>query len=124
MSYEKTIFIVAHGRSGSTLLMNLLNSNKNICIRGENKNTLLGIFRSYINAKKAKSEFGFSLSSKPTMPWFGIQNINEIAYAKDLVKSFIKNILRPPNDSTIIGFKEIRYSTDFFMSAEEWFLYI
>ena len=37
---EGFVFVVTYGRSGSTLLQNVLNTIPGYCIRGENANTL------------------------------------------------------------------------------------
>lgn len=102
------VFIVTYGRSGSTVLQRVLNSFPGFHIKGENWNTLFPLYRSYqlcAHARYHKGELPLSESE----PWFGADQLDPHRYAKALVDVFIREILQPPADAHVIGFKEIRY---------------
>lgn len=105
----KHVFIITYGRSGSTLLQNILNSCAGVCIRGENNNALVPLFRSYVLVKKVKAEHAADGRLK-FQPWFGSSQLDDQDYARSLGEGFVKSILRPPPDTTTVGFKEIRYN--------------
>lgn len=102
------VFIVTYGRSGSTLLQNLLMTIPGCTIRGENHNTLQTIFNSVERAKRTKAEWGKD-ATDPSHPWYGANDIRPYFYGAGMIDSFVANILRPPVDSRWFGFKEIRY---------------
>lgn len=102
-------FIVTYGRSGSTLLMNIINSCDGCRIRGENNNSLYGIYQSYKKIIDAQQEHGKN-SHLTSSPWWGISAVNAESYAQKLVKSFIDEVIMPGPSDTLCGFKEIRFS--------------
>lgn len=108
---KRFVFVVTYGRSGSTLLMNLINSAEGCCIRGENNNALYGLYRSFAALDDAvKSEAKSKNAHKPTSPWFGLSAIDTAAYADVLIDAFTREVLRPEPGDRVIGFKEIRHS--------------
>ncbi|UHD14546.1 sulfotransferase [Thiocapsa bogorovii] len=105
---EKYVFIVTYGRSGSTLLQAVLNSIQGYCIRGENNLAILPLYRSTQRLLKAKQDYRV----KPipsNHPWYGLDNIDLDRYTRSLVDAFVTNVLIPPADCRVCGFKEIRY---------------
>lgn len=107
------VFIVTYGRSGSTLLLNLLNALPGYQIRGENNNTLLHIFRTWNALQKAYSISNTIKNQRvtaPEHPWYGIENTQAAPFGKALVQAFIDHVLCPDPDACVSGFKEIRYS--------------
>lgn len=111
MRFEN-IFIVTYGRSGSTLLQGILNSNSEILIKGENSNFLYRVFNSYEQILKT-IEIGKRLS-KPDNPknaWYGYSQINAEQFLADC-KVLVDNVLFAGVEKSkmkIYGFKEIRY---------------
>ena len=105
-----SIFIVTYGRSGSTLLMNVINTIKGAEIKGENYNALFPLFQSIMKAQLTSNHHGND-SAKLSSPWLGANNINHEQYKAELIVTFVKNILRPSLEARFIGFKEIRYSS-------------
>ena len=91
---EKFIFVITYGRSGSTILMKVLNTIERAEIKGENSNTLFPLYRSWKcakNAKKHQNEKSHLLDH----PWYGVNEINPDRYAKKLanvllMRSFIQ----------------------------------
>lgn len=100
MNY-KSIVIVTYGRSGSTLLMNILN-NSGCMIYGENANFFYGLFKSYNSIDEL---FKNKLRYQPINPWFNNKELNKSSFIIN-TKNYIKDIYGEHN---IIGFKEIRY---------------
>lgn len=106
---RKYLLIVTYGRSASTLLQAVVNTCPNACIRGENANVLVGLFRAVVRARQAKDQHGRN-RQPPSHPWYGADGIDEPAFSKALAQGFVDHILRPPEDARLIGFKEIRYT--------------
>lgn len=108
----KHVFIVTYGRSGSTLLQNILNSIPGYLIRGENKNALFGLFQSTGAAREAKDKFRNIQHLPVNHPWFGAEKIPPVEYRDELIASFTRHIIRPTGSERAIGFKEISYFLD------------
>ncbi len=102
------LFIVTYGRSGSTLLQGILNAIPGVLVRGENAGALRGLVQSWQAAKTAQDLFSPE-SDQPTSAWYGAGYMDLDLYGQDLAACFIRNILKPPPDIQIMGFKEIRY---------------
>lgn len=103
-----TLLILTYGRSGSTLLQGILNSVEGVCIRGENDLALLGLHRSYQAIVASKDRFSAN-SESPTHPWYGAHLLQPQTYARALGETFLQHVLRPPPETAMAGFKEIRY---------------
>lgn len=105
--FEGYVFIVTYGRSGSTLLQTLLQSINGYFIRGENANALLPLYQSVSRIATARVDHGYrEIEAKG--PWYGINQVEPERYAKKLLDVFIEEIIQPPEDARVIGFKEIR----------------
>tara|TARA_B100001142_G_scaffold271996_1_gene278782 strand:+ start:426 stop:1166 length:741 start_codon:yes stop_codon:yes gene_type:complete len=98
------IFIIAAGRSGSTVLQSLLNSNSNVLIRGENNNFFYETFTTYQSLQKQNK------SDERDHPWFGFEHFAPDRYAKMVRKLGRKYLLGDHSRQTTkkLGFKEIR----------------
>jgi len=106
------VFIVTYGRSGSTLLQNLLNSIPGYCIRGENNNTLYHMARAWDAVSGSEQMRGQRRSGQPTTrehPWYGAELVDPDPLGRDLAATFLRDVLRPPPDARVAGFKEIRF---------------
>ncbi len=101
------IFLVSYGRSGSTVLQNLLNMIPGFCIRGENG----GVLPELVEAIRRLEESKDSRPSKRDQrdPWFGIRESDPGAFRNALADAFVRTVLAPPPDCRATGFKEIRY---------------
>lgn len=106
------VFIVTYGRSGSTLLMSLLNAIPGYKIHGENYNALFRLFqantaitRGYKMGAGAKARH-----SSPQSPWYGILRARPRRFRQELLESFLTHVLRPEPGDRVLGFKEIRYT--------------
>ena len=106
------VFIVTYGRSGSTLLQNLLNRFDGTCIRGENNATLSHLVRAWDAVEAAESMRGArwrGVVMEPGQPWYGAEQVDPDSYGRALAASFTREVLRPPAGTRIAGFKEIRH---------------
>ncbi|WP_328475929.1 sulfotransferase [Actinoplanes sp. NBC_00393] len=104
------VFVVTYGRSGSTLLMGILNAIPGYRIRGENYNTLYRLYQADAAVTKACEKFSSAEDLKPQSSWYGTPRVREHAYRAGLVSNFVQNVLRPEPGDRVLGFKEIRYT--------------
>lgn len=104
----KTVVIVTHGRSGSTLLQGVLNAIPGYCIRGENNNVMQLLHRFVTRLERAKRQHGAD-SDSPVHAWFGINAVNRAGLLPAVKSLFLEQVLKPPHDCIATGYKEIRY---------------
>lgn len=119
---EGYVFIVTYGRSGSTLLQNVLNGIPGYLIRGENDNILLHMARAWMVAKHTPDIVNRREAMAPAYegwrdprygkqidPWFGAELISPPEMGFGLADLFVRSVLKPPPGTRVTGFKEIRY---------------
>ena len=109
---EGYVFIVTYGRSGSTLLQNLLNAIEGYCIRGENANALFHLMQSWHAIETAPPIRGMRKSQAPSAgdhPWYGAEMIRAEHYGRALANFFVREVLKPGEGVRVCGFKEIRF---------------
>jgi hypothetical protein len=111
------VFIVTYGRSGSTLLLGLLNALPGYHICGENDGALVPVFRAYERLRRARYQWG-TKENLPENPWYGAHLIMPELFARGCVDAFFGAVLRPPLGTRACGFKEIRY-TDLELNDDE-----
>lgn len=104
-----TVMVITYGRSGSTLLQTAMNGLDNVCIRGENYLAAAPLYESWRRVTTAQADHGANYS-KPGQPWYGADQYAGEQFGKDLVATFIRNVLQPEPHTEWIGFKEIRYN--------------
>lgn len=115
---ERCVFVVTYGRSGSTLLQNMVNALPGYVLRGENNNLLRALVRPWHEQRLfypeqlARMKIAGPLPSGPHQPWYGYEGIDVDALGRDLAESFLRQVLRPEPDTRVIGFKEIRWHED------------
>lgn len=112
---EAYTFIVTYGRSGSTLIQNLLNTFSGYQIRGENNNALLHLARSYMAVNSNEQLRNMRVTGEPSTPlhpWYGAELIFPEGYGRELTDVFIRHILRPDPGVRVSGFKEIRFHAE------------
>lgn len=105
------LFVITYGRSGSTVLMKLLNSIDGFCIRGENNGILsqLAIAASDLkDVHSVQSKYNHSSAA----PWYGITDVDPACFSKKLSSMFVEELLCPPKGTRVTGFKEIRFSSE------------
>lgn len=106
------VFIITYGRSGSTLLQNLLNNIPGYQIRGENNNALPPLVQSWNAIRQSEPMSGLRKAGATTSqnhPFFGAENVDPKQYGKALAACFTQNVLRPEPGTRVSGFKEIRF---------------
>lgn len=106
---RRYVFIITYGRSGSTLLMNLINSCEGCCIKGENNGALYSIYECYNKIIDAQCNHGKN-SDRPTSPWRGITDVDAQGFGRKLANSFVDEVINPGRNDFLCGFKEIRFS--------------
>lgn len=116
------LFVVTYGRSGSTLLMGLLNSLPRYHISGENDGALIPVYRATERLRHARYQWG-TKENLPQNPWYGAHRIMPDLFARDCADAFFRSVLRPPLGTRCCGFKEIRY-TDAEVTDEEFAPYL
>ena len=103
------VFVIAYGRSGSTLLQGLLNSLPGYCIRGENGGALQAVFQAHNRLKLARRQFGRK-PTDPTFAWYGADRVSPRRFASTCVDAFFDSCLNVPEGARCCGFKEIRHT--------------
>ncbi|MDV6344326.1 sulfotransferase [Nitrosomonas sp. Is37] len=105
-----SLLILTYGRTGSTLLLGILNSIPGVLIRGENMNICAGFSLAYNSLCQTLKEHKND-SSSSTDPFFGAFMLNEDVFLND-VRLALRNQLVPKDCENIQcwGFKEIRYT--------------
>ncbi|HEV2602655.1 MAG TPA: sulfotransferase [Microvirga sp.] len=107
-NFEKFVVIVTYGRSGSTLLQTILQGMPGAFIRGENNNALYPLFRAYKRAYNTRYNKG-TAPIPSNGPWYGADEIVPRRFGQRLAAAFIQDVLNPPPEARILGFKEIRF---------------
>lgn len=106
------VFVVTYGRSGSTLLQNLLNALPGYCIRGENANTLAHLAMAWqaVESEEAmRGERREGNVTTPDHPWYGAELVRPNPYGRSLADTFVREVLHLPAGTRVGGFKEIRF---------------
>ena len=112
MPQDRHLFIVTYGRSGSTLLQNLVNSIPGYEVRGENNNALLHYYRAWkaIESNETLARMrDANVVTDQTHPWFGGEKVFPRQLGRGLVRNFSTNVLKPSDGVRVSGFKEIRF---------------
>lgn len=118
--FDGFVFIVTYGRSGSTLLQNVLNSIPGYLIRGENDNLLYHLAKAWMigrdspeirKRREAMASDGWRdpRYGQQIDPWFGSELINPPELGQRLATLFTNQVLKPQDDTRVTGFKEIRF---------------
>ncbi|SEL92042.1 Sulfotransferase family protein [Roseivivax marinus] len=112
---ESSVFIITYGRSGSTLVQNLLNALPGYTIRGENENLVAPLARAWSTLQHSSQRdkmLSTGKTSDPSDPWYGFEAIDPDMLGASLAESYLQTILRPSEETRVIGCKEIRWHSD------------
>lgn len=112
------IFVVTYPRSGSTLLMHLLNQAPGVCLRGENEAALAHLFKACQAIAGATKRKRVPRTADTDNPWFGVHDIKPQKFRGRLLNSFVATVLTPPAGTHITGFKEVRHGPHFMNDTE------
>jgi hypothetical protein len=105
------ILIFSYGRTGSTLLMGLLNSIPGVLIRGENYNAFYHLFQYFDALSRTRSDH--PKANKTTQPWFGAADLKlryMLADLRRVARETLLGQVEHREQIRCLGFKEIRYS--------------
>lgn len=103
------VFVMTYGRSGSTLLMGILNSIPGWLLRGENRHAMRHLYDFHRTGMTEKARVDARRASQPTHPWFGIQDYPESVSLQHIRALAEATLLRPAPDTRVSGYKEIRW---------------
>jgi hypothetical protein len=103
------VFVMTYGRSGSTLLMGILNSIPGWLLRGENRPAMRHLYVFHRSGLAEKARVDPARASQPTLPWFGIEGFPEVASLQHIRALAEATLLRPEHDTRVSGYKEIRW---------------
>ena len=106
---KRNVFIVTYGRTGSTVLQNLMMTIPGCDMRGENHNVMESIWHAAIRCRMARNTWG-AQQQPASHPWYGSDQMKPMMFARGMIDSFVNNVLCPPKDCRYFGFKEIRYN--------------
>jgi hypothetical protein len=101
------LFMLTYGRSGSTLLLGILNSLPGFLIRGENRDALHHLFLYHQTCLEERDRN--RIADDSTNPFFGIDGYPADTAIDDLRRLALDTLLRPEPDTRVTGFKEIRW---------------
>lgn len=104
------VFVVTYGRSGSTLLMGLLNTIPGYRINGENYNALYRLYQADLAIARSLEKGRGRQHLQPTSAWHGMPRVRQRRFRDELAGSFLRHVLRPGPGDRVLGFKEIRYT--------------
>ena len=103
------VFVMTYGRSGSTLLMGILNSIPGWLLRGENRHAMRHLYDFHRSGLAERARVDPARASQPTHPWFGIEAFPEAASLQHIRSLAEATLLRPEHDTRVTGYKEIRW---------------
>ena len=103
------LFVVTYGRSGSTLLMGLLNTVPGYLVRGENRDALHHLYRFHSTMLAESNRGPQRRLNQPTHPFFGIAGFPAQKSLRQIRRLATDTVLRPDEDTRVTGFKEIRW---------------
>lgn len=103
------VFVMTYGRSGSTLLMGILNSIPGWLLRGENRHAMRHLYDFHRSGLTERDRVDPDRASQPTHPWFGIEGFPEQASLEHIRSLAEATLLRPEPGTRVTGYKEIRW---------------
>jgi hypothetical protein len=106
------VFVVTYGRSGSTLLMGLLNSIPGYLVRGENWDAIHHLFRFHQTLADGSRKWNPARLRQRTHPFYGAGDFPVRKSLNGIRELALETVLRPKADTRVTGFKEIRWYHD------------
>jgi Sulfotransferase family len=106
------LFVVAYGRSGSTLVQGLLDAIPGYLIRGENRGVLYRLYQYHSALEKARNDYGRADALTSRDSWYGIDEYSGSVAVARLRSMMLETLLKPAPDTRVVGFKEIRWFYD------------
>jgi hypothetical protein len=106
------VFVVTYGRSGSTLLQGILSATPGVVIRGENGGVMQHLFAFHETITRHRDRLARDDVLPPTHPWWGVDGYPDATALRDLRTLLLDTVLRPDDDTRVIGFKEIDWPSE------------
>jgi hypothetical protein len=103
------VFVMTYGRSGSTLLMGLLNTIPGYLIRGENDDALRFLHDFHRTCVERSTHWPVERVRRKTDAFYGIGDFPPALSLADTRRLAVDTLLRPKPDTRVTGFKEIRW---------------
>jgi len=103
------VFVVAYGRSGSTLVQGLLSSIPGYLVRGENGDACYSLYRFHRGLEEARATQTKKRPLRARDPWFGIDGYPREEALTRIRELILSTVLRPRAGTRVVGFKEIRW---------------
>ncbi len=103
------VFVMTYGRSGSTLLMGLLNTLPGYLIRGENDDVMKHLYDFHRTCVERSTFWPVEWTRMKSNPFFGIGDYPVAASIAGARRFALDTLLRPKPDTRVSGFKEIRW---------------
>ena len=103
------VFVMTYGRSGSTLLMGLLNTIPGYLVRGENDDALRHLYDFHRTCVERSQYWPVERVRMRTDPFYGIGDFPPAVSLAAIRRLAVETLLRPKPDTRVTGFKEIRW---------------
>ncbi len=103
------VFVMTYGRSGSTLLMGLLNTIPGYLIRGENDDAMAFLHDFHRTCVQRSTFWPVERMRMRSNPFFGMGDFPAGASIAGARRLALDTLLRPKPDTRVTGFKEIRW---------------
>ena len=100
---------MTYGRSGSTLLMGLLNTIPGYLIRGENDDAMRYLYEFHRTCVERSTFWPIERMRMRSNPFFGMGDFPVAASIAGARRLALETLLRPKADTRVTGFKEIRW---------------
>jgi hypothetical protein len=104
------LFVISYGRTGSTLVQGVLNSEPGVLIRGENGGFMVDLFHLHLATRKHRDRLMRSELLKPTHPWWGIDGYPEDLAIEEFRHLAMDLLMRPDPAVHTVGFKEVQWA--------------
>jgi len=103
------VFVISHGRSGSTLVQGLLNELPGTLVRGENNFFLLHLFHALAAVTDFRRKFAKSGPTVPSSAFYGLEATSRKPFVQGVNDIVTATLLgdRDPAEVRILGFKEV-----------------
>lgn len=102
------VFVMAYGRSGSTLLQAILNSTPGVLMRGENRGLAYYLHQFHKSAVR-DAEWAGDVARRKVNPFYGIRDYPADVAITRIRELLLDTVLRPEPGTRVLGFKEIRW---------------
>ena len=103
------VFVMTYGRSGSTLLMGVLNTIPGYLIRGENDDAMRFLYDFHRTCVERSTFWPVERMRMRSNPFFGMGDFPVAASIAGARRLALETLLRPKADTRVTGFKEIRW---------------